>query len=296
MVKSKNILKKIPQMLGAFATVLLLVIGVSACGDNNDGSQAGSDHARTVQEIKDSGKVKIGVFSDKAPFGYTDAAGNYAGYDVVFANRIAKDLGVEVEFVPTEAAARVSSLESKRVDIVLANFTVTAERAEKVDFALPYMRVALGVVSPQNAPITSLQDYSSQTSLPLIVVKGTTAETYLEKQFPNIELLKYEQYNDAQQALLDGRGGAWITDNTEAIAFAKNSPNFVVPEAVANVGDKDTIAPAVTRGNTGLLNWLNDEIVSLASEKFFHKDYEETLKDTYGTEYEEVLVVEGGAA
>lgn len=56
----------------------------------------------------------------------------------------------------------------------------------------------------------------------------------------------------------------------------------------------DTIAPAVTKGNTTLLDWLNEEIKALGEEKFFHADYEATLADTYGLDYEDELVVEGG--
>ena len=60
------------------------------------------------------------------------------------------------------------------------------------------------------------------------------------------------------------------------------------------VGNKDTIAPAVSKGNETLLNWINKEIQSLEGEQFFHKDYDETLVATYGEEYKEELVVEGG--
>ena len=59
-------------------------------------------------------------------------------------------------------------------------------------------------------------------------------------------------------------------------------------------GNKDTIAPAVTKGNDSLREWINSEIETLGQENFFHKDYEETLVDTYGTDYEDSLVVEGG--
>ena len=62
-----------------------------------------------------------------------------------------------------------------------------------------------------------------------------------------------------------------------------------------NLENKDTIAPAVSKGNDTLLDWVNEEIKSLGDEQFFHKDYEETLVDTYGKDYEEDLVVEGGA-
>ena len=85
-----------------------------------------------MDEIKESGTIRIGVFSDKAPFGYVDENGNYAGYDVYFAERIGKDLGTNIEYVSLDPANRVEFAETGKVDIVLANFTVTPERAEKV--------------------------------------------------------------------------------------------------------------------------------------------------------------------
>ena len=83
---------------------------------------------RTLDEIKADGTVNIGVFSDKNPFGYVDENGEYQGYDVYFARRLAEDLGVEANFVSTEAANRIEYLQTGKVDIILANFTVTPER------------------------------------------------------------------------------------------------------------------------------------------------------------------------
>ena len=116
---------------------------------------------RTLDEIKADGTVNIGVFSDKNPFGYVDENGEYQGYDVYFARRLAEDLGVEANFVSTEAANRIEYLQTGKVDIILANFTVTPERAEEVDFALPYMNVALGVISPDSNVITSLDNWNA---------------------------------------------------------------------------------------------------------------------------------------
>lgn len=70
-------------------------------------SAAASGNFRTLDEIKQSGTVKIGVFSDKAPFGYVDDKGEYQGYDVYYAHRIADDLGVNVEFTSLDPASRV---------------------------------------------------------------------------------------------------------------------------------------------------------------------------------------------
>ncbi|MBQ6463493.1 MAG: transporter substrate-binding domain-containing protein [Pseudobutyrivibrio sp.] len=254
---------------------------------SNDSSSAGF---RTLDEIKESGTINIGVFSDKSPFGYVDENGEYAGYDVYFAERIGKDLGVEINYVSTEAANRIEYLQTGKVDIILANFTVTEERAEEVDFALPYMNVALGVVSPSDAVIESLDDIGADDQV--IVISGTTAETYLTKNYPDIKLQKYDAYAEAKTAFENGNGVAWANDNTEVIAFSLENEGYTV--GIPSLGDNDTIAPAVTKGNETLLTWLNDEITSLGDEQFFHADYEATLLDTYGADYEDQLVVEGG--
>ena len=245
---------------------------------------------RTLDEIKESGTINIGVFSDKSPFGYVDENGEYAGYDVYLAERIAKDLDVKVNYVSTEAANRIEYLQTGKVDIILANFTVTKERAEEVDFALPYMNVALGVISPDSRVIKSLDEVTKDDQI--IVISGTTAETYLEKNYPDIKLQKYDAYAEAKTAFENGNAAAWANDNTEVIAFSLENKGFTV--GIPSLGDADTIAPAVTKGNDSLLNWLNDEIVNLGNEKFFHADYEATLLDTYGADYEDTLVVEGG--
>jgi polar amino acid transport system substrate-binding protein len=245
---------------------------------------------RTLDQIKKSGTIKIAVFSDKKPFGYVDEYGKYQGYDVYFGNRIAKDLGVKVKYVPVEAAARVEVLETGKVDLVLANFTVTPARAEKVDFALPYMKCALGVVSNEKDLITKPEDLNGKT---LIVSKGTTAETYFTENYPKVNLLKFDQYSEAYNALLDGRGAGLSTDNTEVLAWAIENPGFSV--GIESLGSLDTIAPAVTKGNTSLLNWINDEIKTLGNENFFHADYEATLRAVYGPKSDaDSLVVEGG--
>lgn len=296
-----SIVNKTFKSIVAASAALIMAASVAACGPSaatpsdegstgSDSSSSSSATARTLDEIKKSGKLKVAVFSDKAPFGYVDKDGKNAGYDVYFAERLGKDLGVDVEYTSVDAAARVDVLTSNKVDITLANFTVTDERKEKVDFAKPYMKVALGVVSPESAQITDVSQLDGKT---LIIAKGTTAETWFEKNAPNVKLQKYDQYADAYNALLDGRGDAFSTDNTEVLAWAKSNKGFKV--GITELGDKDTIAAAVQKGNKELLDWINDEIDKLGDENFFHKDYEETLKPVYGDEVDpDEIVVEKG--
>ena len=285
-------IKKIISSLAILSAVALL--GACAANKNTttDAGAAGNGKFRTLDEIKESKTINIGVFSDKHPFGYVDEEGKYQGYDIYLAERLGKDLGVNINYVSTEAANRIEYLQSGKVDIILANFTVTDERKEAVDFALPYMNVALGVISPKDKVVTDLANWNADDQM--IVISGTTAEAFLVKNYPDIKLQKYDSYATAKNALENGNGAAWANDNTEVIAFAKQNPNFTV--GIASLGESDTIAPAVTKGNTSLLEWLNTEIKTLEGENFFHKAYDDTLKDTYGADYANELVVEGKEA
>ena len=301
--------ERLTKRLALFTALTLTGAMLAGCG-NTDAAESSSDAQtgvtadtqasagdasadvvyRTLDEIKESGTINIGVFSDKNPFGYVDENGEYQGYDVYFANRLAKDLGVKVNFVSTEAANRIEYLQTGKVDVILANFTVTEERAQEVDFALPYMNVALGVVSREDNVIKSLDNWNKDDSI--IVISGTTAETYLTENYPDIPLQKFDSYATAKEAFQNGTSVAWANDNTEVIAFALQNKGYTV--GISELGNKDTIAPAVTKGNDSLREWINSEIETLGRENFFHKDYEETLVDIYGTDYEDSLVVEGG--
>ena len=279
--------------LATAAVAMVAALGMAACSggastsSSSSGAQVGD---RSPEQIQEAGEIVIGIFSDKAPFGYIDADGKPAGYDVVYGDRIAADLGVTAKYVPVDAAARTEVLASNKVDITLANFTVTPERAEKVDFANPYFKVSLGVVSPTSAEITDVSQLAGKT---LIVTKGTTAEAYFEANHPEVKLQKYDQYSDAYQALEDGRGDAFSTDNTEVIAWAIQHPGFSV--GIKSLGETSYIAAAVKKGNTALLDWLNNQLVELGEENFFHKDYEQTLAPVYGdAATPDDLVVEGG--
>lgn len=283
-------MKKYNKILVLLIVSILAVGVLTGCGGNTD--DGSTDSTGSLDEIRERGTIRIGVFSDKNPFGYLDENGDNQGFDVYIARRFAKDLlGDEskVEFVLVDAASRVAFLESNKVDIIMANFTVTEERAEKVDFANPYMKVSLGAVSHESDPINSIEDLEGKK---VIIAKGTTAETYLTKNHPELELLKFDQYTEIFEALKDKRGAAIINDNTEVIAWANQNPGFVV--GIPNLGEQDTIAPAVRKGNKELLDWINNELTELGEENFIHEAYDATLLEVYGEEFKEELVIEGG--
>ncbi|EJF7502854.1 cysteine ABC transporter substrate-binding protein [Campylobacter upsaliensis] len=265
----------------AFVAVFL-----AACGSSESG-------VNSIERIKNAGVVKIGVFGDKPPFGYVDEKGANQGYDIIFAKRIAKELlGDEnkVEFVLVEAANRVEFLKSNKVDIILANFTQTPERAEQVDFALPYMKVALGVAVPKDSEIKSVEDLKDKT---LILNKGTTADAYFTKNHADIKTLKFDQNTETFSALMDKRGDALAHDNTLLFAWVKERPDYQV--VIKELGNQDVIAPAVKKGDKELKEFIDNLIISLAAEQFFHKAYDESLKAHFGADIKaDDVVIEGG--
>ena len=292
--------KLILAVLGLFVAVLVTACGTDSKKSETNATDTNNTNATStaLDNIKANGVIRIGVFGDKPPFGFIDASGVNQGYDIVFAKRIAQELlGDEnkVQFVLVEAQNRVEFLKSDKVDIILANFTQTPERAEQVDFTLPYMKVSLGVVVPESSAITSVDELKGKK---LIVNKGTTADAFFTKNYPDIELSKYDQNTETFNALKDGRGDALSHDNTLLFAWAKDAQDkdgkgFKV--VVSELGDKDVIAGAVKKGNVELKKFIDDLIVKLADEQFFHKAYDATLKDAFTNDINpEDVVIEGG--
>lgn len=268
----------------------VLLVGLVGCSaKSGEKSAPGS-----IDAIKKAGTIKIGIFSDDAPFCYQDADGTFKGYDVELGKRIAKELlGDEskITWVTMNPADRIPYLQTDKVDLQLADFTVTEERAKSVDFTLAYEKVSIGVVSSDKNPITSVDQLKGKT---LAVNTGTTADAYFSENAPDIKLLKIDAITDGYQALATGRADAFAQDNTLLLSWAKKNPGYTV--GIKELGNKDYIAGAVKKGNTELLNYVNDLIKGkLNDEQYFHKIYDTTLKDSFPAELTaDQIVVEGG--
>lgn len=276
----KKLFSRLFLTLFVFAFGALLV----GCGNNTNGEKA----TNGLESIKQKGVVTIGVFSDKPPFGFINDRGENDGFDVYISRKIAQDLlgdSSKVKFELVEAASRVEFLKSGKVDIIMANFTQTKEREEMVDFATPYMKVALGVVS-KKGEIQSVEDLKGKK---LIINKGTTADFYFTKNHPEIELLKYDQNTEAFLALKDGRGAALAHDNLLVFAWAQENPGFEV--GIGKLGEEDVIAPAVKKGDKALLEWLNQEIKTLNENGFMQEAYAKTLAPIYGEDQREAVLI-----
>lgn len=273
----KKSLARLIAIVSVFAALLLVLTG---CGNSSKKSSSNSsNNPSSVKQIKKNGTIRIAVFGDLPPYGWVNQDGKRVGYDVTLAHQVAKDLGVKVKFVQVNANNRVDALNSNKVDLVLANFTVTQERKQVIDFAKPYMKVSVGVVSPKSKPITSASQLKGKN---VIVTKGTTAETYFTTKQPNTKLLKFDSKTQQFNALKNGRGAALADDNSYLYAWSKDNPKYTV--GIKSIGPKSYISPAVKKGNKSLLNWTNKEINKLTKQGFFVKDYNQQLKPYFGKE------------
>ncbi|WP_085582028.1 MULTISPECIES: transporter substrate-binding domain-containing protein [unclassified Pseudomonas] len=249
--------------------------------------------AGSLDKIKARDKLIVGVFTDKPPFGFVNETGRYVGFDTDIGRRLAKDLlGDEnkVEFVAVEPASRIPFLQSDKVDLILANMTVTPERKEAVDFTNPNLRVAVQALVPQGSAVKRLDDLATRTT---IVTTGTTADIWLTKHHPDWKLLKFEKNSESLQALAGGRGDAYAQDNLVLFSWAKQNPGYRVLDE--KLGDEAPIAPAVKKGNTELRDWVNTELAKLGEEKYLLKLYDQYVRKELSDDTQpESVIVEGG--
>ncbi|QXI59598.1 transporter substrate-binding domain-containing protein [Pseudomonas sp. OE 28.3] len=249
--------------------------------------------ASYIDKIKARDKLIVGVFTDKPPFGFVNEAGRYVGFDTDIGRQFAKDLlGDEnkVEFVAVEPASRIPFLQSDKVDLILANMTVTPERKEAVDFTNPNLKVAVQALVPNDSAVKSLDDLATRT---IIVTTGTTADIWLTKNHPDWKLLNFEKNSESLQALSAGRGDAYAQDNLVLFSWAKQNPGYRVLEE--KLGDEAPIAPAVKKGNIELRDWVNAELAKLGEEKFLLKLYDQYVRKELSDDTKpESVIVEGG--
>ncbi|MFM8792016.1 MAG: transporter substrate-binding domain-containing protein [Solirubrobacterales bacterium] len=276
-------IRSLRLLMVAVLSLLMAVLPACSGGSKNVGP--------TVEDIKAAGKLRIAVFGDLPPYGYVKNDGARAGLDVKIGEQLAADLGVKPEWIQVNADSRVDALKSDKVDIVLANFTVTEDRKKVVDFADPYMKVSIGVASPDDAQISDPAQLSGKE---LAVTKGTTAEAYFAKNHPDVKLVKFDSKTQQFQAFKDRRVAALADDNSYLFAWTKANPGFTV--GIKELGDPSFIAPAVKKGDTELLDWVNTEITKLISDGFLDQAYAAELKPFFSDDVKpsDILVAKAG--
>ncbi len=159
--------------------------------------------AVTPQEIKTRGKIIVGIQGDNPPWGFVTSAGKQDGLDADIATLFAKELGVQVEFVPLEVNNRIPALTTGRVDVLFATMAMLPERAKAVQFSKPYVANAIVLIGPKSASIKTNEDMAKFS---VGVAKGAAQDTQVTKNAPaGTTIRRYDGDAASLQALASGQ-------------------------------------------------------------------------------------------
>ncbi len=238
--------------LKSMALLLLAIVLVTVTGCSKESSKSGDQATSTLQKVIQSKKITAGVILSFPPFGFKDEKGNPQGYDVDLAKEVAKSLGAELTIVDVTADARIPSLETDKVDIVVGNFTRTLARAQKVNFTDPYVVAGERLLVKKGSPVKEIKDLSGRKAA---VIKGSTNADIVKKYAPDAGIAYFTTSADAVLAIKNGQADAFIEDSNFLQYQAKLNADLEV------VGDSfvplEYNAFGVKKGDQEWLNYLN---------------------------------------
>ena len=244
-------------------TILLAVVAFAWCLTAN---------ARTLDEIISDGTIRIGVNPNFPPMSSFGLTNQLEGFDVDIGNLIAEALGVDAEFVTTEAAQRVPFLISNRIDIALGALTRTPERAKLITYTVPLHSEAMGVITTDKVDISSWEELNRE-SITLVNMRGNLSVELLKERLPKPRVLLVDGNADTIRAIAQGRADALVENVDFFLKFTNNfrnvewrvldDPFFV---AYCSIG--------VGKSNFTLRDYLNILIYDLHSSGTINKTWE----------------------
>ncbi|HZB50562.1 MAG TPA: glutamate ABC transporter substrate-binding protein [Mycobacteriales bacterium] len=216
---------RLPTLAAGMAA---LALALTACGDDSgDGDGGGGSASSVVDKAKNDKKLVIGIKYDQPGLGLRSADGSFSGFDVEMAKYIAKELGVEesgIEWKETVSANREPFIQQGQVDMVLATYSITDARKEKVSFAGPYFVAGQSLlVRNDNTDITGPESLNNNKKL-CSVSGSTPAKKIKEEYAENVQLQEFDSYSKCVDALIGGQVDAVTTDDIILAGFAAANP------------------------------------------------------------------------
>ncbi len=211
-----------------------------------------------IETIKQDGVIRIGL-SLFVPWSMRDKNGELIGFELDVGRKLAEDMGVEVEFVPTAWDGIIPALVSGNFDVIISGMSVTAQRNLTVNFSDPYAYSGLAILA--NKSMTegmSLEDFNSP-DVTFAARRGATPASVIAKNFPDATLLLFDEDGASTQEVLNGNAHASMaaqpTPNREA---GRNPETLIVP--FDNLYDPRGEAFAVRKGDADAMNFFNNWI------------------------------------
>ena len=273
------------KMLALALGVLMLLSVMTGCSKTND--QAGGGSGGTQQEqtgtllkkIKDSGKLVVGTEAQYAPYEFKDLDASFVGCDMWLAQQIADSLGVKLEIVDMSFDGIIPAVQSGQVDLGIAAFTNTPERAKEIDFSNLYETSAqLLIVKAGNADVYSTKE--SLAGQKVGAQKGTIQSQLIQSALPDSELFELEKYPALALEVQNGNIAGLVVDQAvgESLVATSNGglevSNFAFTAEEASFGKSVVIA----KGNEDLVAAVNQVIDKVTSDGSYQKAYDDAVK------------------
>jgi polar amino acid transport system substrate-binding protein len=247
-------------------TAFTLLSVLSACASQN-GQQEGSDTSvpapsliyssnDQMETIRSRGTLRVGI-SIFVPWAMHSNKGELIGYETDVARQLADDLGVKVEFVQTSWAGIISDLLADKYDIIISGLSLTPERALLINFSEPYSHSSSVLIASRKraGKLKSKEQFNSK-SVSIGVVKGSTGEKALSRDFPKATVTPFDTESQAIAALLAGKIHAMVS-STPKTGYLLNQHGKEVFKPLANPLATYAEGFGVRKGDADFLNYLN---------------------------------------
>ena len=250
-------------------STLSLVLGSGLIGQAVAGDQ--------LQKIKDSGTINVGLEGTYPPFSFVDESGKLAGFEVEFSEALAKELGVKAKLQPMPWAGILAALESKRLDVVINQVTISEERKKKYDFSTPYTISGIqALVRKENAD--KFKVAADLKGAKVGVGLGTNYEQWLKENVPGAVVRTYDDDPTKYQELRVGRIDAILVDRLAALELLSKTKDSLAVSGEPFSRQESGVA--LRKGEPELLDAINKAIDKLRadgtlaklSQKYFQAD------------------------
>lgn len=244
------------------AAVLLLMVFFSGCNagsGKNENTEGMSGESSLLDTITRRGVLKVGL-STFVPWAMKDKNGELTGFEVDVAKRLAEDMGVEVEFIPTKWSGIIPALLTGKFDVIIGGMGIRPDRNLKVNFSIPYEYSGMSIVASREkaAGFSSLEDFNKKDVV-IAARIGTTAADAADKYLPLAQKRLFDDESQAVQELLSGRAYAVVASAPmPAFQAIKYSDRLFVP--IEGTFTKEPIGFALKKGDVDLLNFFNSWI------------------------------------
>lgn len=238
-------IKSLSVAVVVFGATALTLLGTSAAA-----------YADALQKITSSGKIRISIDPAAPPYSIMDESGKYAGSEVEVAKKLASDLKLQLDIIPTSPANRIPYLISGKTDLVISTLSITDERKKVINFSKPYSAIQVVVGAPKADPISKLEDLVGKQ---VAVTRGSTNDTEITKAaLPGTNITRFEDDSTSITAVLSGQASYYVTAPALLTTVNKRNPSAQLEAKI--VLKTNVTGLGIKRGETALTERLNQWI------------------------------------